>query len=640
VVRPKAIIMAALLPDLSGHLLTVGFSDGNRYERQQRPVELAGQTVSKPYGPGPTATIRGFIETTTAPQLTFGADWVASVTLSPLPSGTPLVVATVPVLGTATRFDATVDLTTIPEGWYMAGVSGMPAGWDYLGYPMYVRQNALAKAQTAMPVVVASWTHEHTGRWAYAMVPATFSPRMVPLPSRSYPDIPAPTMATLAYTMLVPFKTDDIYRPSVLPSGVWTSANVQNYFFSSYSKVDAPWQCLDGPRGKGNLACPTSLRETARPTGGKVLFTDPWRCGEVMDDGTIHTDAGWVHDEPPPYCNFDTFAQQRPPATRRLVGNWSAVPQARWGFQELWDVAVDYRTVAIDPNSTPIGNPPEQTHVMSVVKYVTDTQKGRVCKLTFGAADLTRTAVVSEFVTGLSFPWGCETVGNLLLVTESGGTPQTTAGRVLAYDMDTGALVWQVPLPRAEGIRVLDGFAYVGSLASKAVWKIDLTTRAVTKHLDLSSVVDGNSRFVNLAVSDGTFGPRGSVAVITWTAAQYGWPAVFSPTGVRLQIGDRANGWGEPKGTYVPGGLSYGSAVSIGKGRMTWGTVQDGLHRVSAALPTDTVVPAAVAAGVQKWYDRDYRLIWSDYGFGLYGVPLPWGKDADIDAMLTNMGHS
>lgn len=640
VLRPKAIIMCAVMPDLSGLPIPVGSNaTGDRYTRGQDVVELAGQTLATPLGLGPNVTIRGQIETTTAPQLTFGANWNAGLTFVPCNGGAPLVVATFPVLAAATSFNWTFDKSAIPEAWYWVTVTGMPTGWDVLEYCMYVRHTATAKPQALMPVISGSYSHSKTSRLSRAMVPAQFQPTMVPLAPRTYPAIINPTMAELAYTMLVPFKRDDIYRPSILPSGLWTTANIHNYF-NSYKNADAPWLVLDGARGKGSLPCATDIRISRRPTGNKVGFVDAGSHGIMHDDGRIERLVGWVHDEPPPYANLDTFHQQRPPAKRRLVGDWSAVPVARHGVLEAWGLATDHRTETLNLTAPLIGGEPP--HTGNIIKYMTETAainpaRGRVTKMVFDGSDRAKPAVVTEFVNlPGALPWGCETVGNLLLVTLSG------THMVNAYDMDAaGALVWSVPMLRPEGIREQDGVAYIGSLLTKAVWKLDLTTRVATKHIDLTSIISSQqSSFVNLAVSDGTLFPRGSVAVLTWSNNTYGWPAVFAPDGLtRLKIGARNMGWGEPKGMYVPDGLSYGSAVDIFGGRMVFATVQDALHQVSAALPTDLVVPASVALGAQEWHDRDFPLTNGDYGWGLYGVAQRWGVSANIDAMLKNMGH-
>jgi hypothetical protein len=61
---------------------------------------------------------------------------------------------------------------------------------------------------------------------------------------------------------------------------------------------------------------------------------------------------------------------------------------------------------------------------------------------------------------------------------------------------------------------------------------------------------------------------------------------------------------------------------------------------VSKALPTDTVWPASVAAGEKEWHDEGYIQTHGHYGFGHYGLPLPWGKSVNKDAFLVAHGHA
>lgn len=666
VTRPYALIIGAVLPDTSNHLLQIGFNDsGARYVRGQQTIELAGQTTSNPHGVGPTVTLRAFIETTanaTTPQLTFGVAWTAVFTLKPYGSSTSIMLTPVAVAATEHWVDLTFDKSSLPEGWYMVTCTGMPVGWDVLDYPMYIRHATKATPQSHMPVVCGSYTHAlHGSRHAHAWVRAQFEPTEVPLPPREFPPWPsnikyaakpvaaipgAPTpeevaaikawtddltMTQFAYTMLVPMRQDDIYRPSVLPSGLWSTATVQNYFASSFTELHAPWQHIDGARGRGNLTCVTAIRGTRRPEGNKVIYMHPWAKGVMHDNGTIETHAGWVHDMPPPYANYNRFQVQRPPAPRRLVGDWSGTTVK--GVHESWGLAVDYRTTVTDPTQLPpIGGEPP--HPGDVMEYFTDTRNDRVRLVTHDGQDRSLPARVTDFVVGAtgSHPWDCETVGNLLIVT------WRNTGQVIAYDMDNdAAVVWSVAIPSPEGVRVKDGAAYVGSSTLKAVMKFDINVRAVTKFIDVLWA-NGQSLFVNIGVTDGTHG-NAFLAYVTWTNGQYGWPVVVDITGKRLAIGARNNtGWGETKGSYCPHTMSYPTAVEMHNGRIIWGSVQDTLHQISLALSTDQAIPQIVHDERKKYDDDDRKITDGDLGFGLYGYPVPWGMG--YDNFLAAVGHA
>jgi hypothetical protein len=47
---------------------------------------------------------------------------------------------------------------------------------------------------------------------------------------------------------------------------------------------------------------------------------------------------------------------------------------------------------------------------------------------------------------------------------------------------------------------------------------------------------DGNSQFVKIALSDGTFGPRGTLFIWTFSNRDLGMPVVFLPDGTRWTL--------------------------------------------------------------------------------------------------------
>jgi hypothetical protein len=615
---PLAII-GAIQPDKFGHNNRVGWSDGGRYLREQQAIELKGtvtlclfteQVVLSPgvVGPMPFG-FTGFISL-----------WVGNV-----------FVRSASVDATMTEVRITFDVSKFADGWYPVTVTDIPAPWDVAEYDMLIR-NGTGLIDT-MPVRAGSYsTRQRGGRFATCTVPAVFKPVEQPLPARDYPAFQTvSSMDQLTYTMLAPYRENDVYRPGMLPNGVMTTCNRQNYYYSDMQKPMPLWPLLSGPRGRGTITCPTSLRETGRPNSGKVTGTDPWRVFAVENDGTVRTLAGYEHDSAtPPYTNAGTFTYWYGAGTPRLVGDWSAIPQNRRGFHELWDLAWYAPSLGLDPNAPPIGG--EQPHLVNPVAFITDTQNGRVCRLEFDGHDRAAPPKITEFVTGLGKPWGCDFIGDVLYVSEQLGN------RIQGYDVKTGVVVFTLPFTRPEGLRALDGDLYVGCLPSKAVWQVDPLTGASAIFCNVP--VDGNSNFINLAVSDGTAFPRGSVATVTWSNTQFGWPCVFDPSGKRITTIQAISNFtaNMTKGPVQPIDLSYASCVSLGDGRMTWGTVQEGLHRLSWALPTDSVPSAAAIAGQKKYQDQDLKLAYGDNGYGFYGLPLPTA-DAEIAAFLQSFGH-
>lgn len=44
-------------------------------------------------------------------------------------------------------------------------------------------------------------------------------------------------------------------------------------------------------------------------------------------------------------------------------------------------------------------------------------------------------------------------------------------------------------------------------------------------------------------------------------------------------------------------------------------------------------------AGAVEWEDGGHNLLHGHFGFGFYGLPLPWVVSANIDAFLKYHGH-
>ena len=592
----------------SRSIVVTGYYDGERYDRFQHQRVLAGAGVklscqTRDFASGGSIPPFGFAGPLT---LTFDGKAVATTNV------------------TADQNTATfnVDLTQIAEGHYFTDVTGAPAPWTTLGYAVYVLKGTTAKPQSTIPLIEGSYgmLHPHGGgapRHARTRVPAVYRPVEQPLAVREYPDYPSvPRKADLVCFQLSPVRDDDLYRPCVTAQGVWTTANNQRYGFWEYESAVPRISLLDGPRGRGCVVCPTGLREGRN---GKVYFVDPWRFGVVTAEGEVRTLAGYRHKAPPSYWNGAQDLE--------LVGDWSAIPVAERGFHELWDMAWDARTLTTDPNASPIGG--DQPHVTGPVAFVTDTQRHRVCKLEFSPTVRDAPPRVTKFAT-TNRPWGCEFYNGQLWVTESG------IHSVTVFDATTGAVVRRVQgILRPEGIRYQDGFMYVGSLPSRKVWKIDVSTFALSEHFT-ANVFDGNSRFVNLAISDGTFGPRGMIALMHWSNNGLGHPHLYSPAGALIPIDFGAK---SPLGPYWPT-FSYGTAVSIGGGRMTFGTVLEGLCRASKSLPTDKALSPLYAQGKREYMERGYHLTHGREGFGFFGLAQPWNVTPAIDAYLLDHGHT
>jgi hypothetical protein len=621
---PAAPVMAqTTVPNLAKAVLSSGWmSSCNRYERMQGVIVLSGSK----------AQVRVYTcnFTTGGTYIPFGADLTLTLTFD----GTAVASTAVKSGDSKVTFD--VDLGGIAEGWYMASVTGLDSSWSVMDYSVYVLKGAQALAHSLMPVTTASHEliFEGQGRYQTAWVPTKFEPVTVPYAARQFPDMPTPpARKDVVITSLAVPRPGDLYRPARTKEGVWTTANRENYFYSDFEQAVPMLPMLDGPRGRGSIIAPVHLEVgSATPNGtlrGNVYFIESWRIGKVTPDGTVVTLAGYRHKDMASYWNDPTSAE--------LVGDWSAIPAARRGFAQPWGMAWDPRTTTINETAAPIpseGN--EKPHIYGPTLYVSDTYRDRVVKIQYDAFAHGVPPKITEFITGLNQPWDVAIVGTQLYVSDR------MNNAIKVFDIDTAGLVKTINVIQPEGMALLDGWLYYASVKSKSIRKIELATGQDVLIADptvagsgMGSSINGNSRYMKIAVSDGSFGPRGMIAYTTWSNSYLGYPILLDgATGkaidwLQLKPGEQM------KGTKPLGLGSYASSVGIGHGRMLFGTAEEGLHVVSKALPTDPVIDSAkYDAGREQWQARGYGLTHGPGGYGYYGLPLPWGASPEIDYFL------
>ena len=611
------------LPNLAKTLVFVGWMEhAGRYDRMEHAVVLsAGKTQVNVF----TCNF-----TTGGTKIPFGVDTTLTLTLD----GKAVATAAVKAADTSVNFD--VNIAGIAEGWYLASVTGLDPSWSVLDYGVYVLKGAVAQPQAWMPVTTASHEliFEGAGRYQQAWVPTKFSPVTEPYPSREFPDLATvPKRKDVVITSLAVPRPGDLYRPALTKEGVWTTANIENYFYSIFEQATPKLPMLDGPRGRGTIIAPVHLEVgSAAPGGalrGNVYFIESWRVGKVTPDGTVVTLAGYRHKDMASYWEDPTSAE--------LVGDWSSIPPERRGFAQPWGMAWDPRTLVINEQAAPIPSENnEKPHVLGPALYISDTYRNRVVKLEYSATAHGIPPKVTEFITGLNQPWDVIAVGTQLYVSDR------MNNAIKVFDMDTAALVKTIPVVQPEGMALLDGWLYYASVKTKSIRKINLATGQDVLITDptvpgskMDFFINGTSRFMKIAVSDGSFGPRGMIAYTTWSNSYEGYPMlVDGNTGAmidwtRVEYGDTV------KGTSPLGLSSYPSAVAIGHGRMLFGTAEEGLHVVSKALDSDPVIdPVQYKTGKEQWQARGYSLTHGPAGYGFYGLPLPWGATPEIDYFL------
>jgi hypothetical protein len=613
-------------------LIIDGYFEGGRYERYQRLTVLSGTTASIRFF-GYNMGNGGMSRPLYATSYKLLVDGVER--------------ARVNVVTGAREATFRLDLAPLTEGWHILDVVGASGvmGESCPTWPVWVSKGG-RPAQATMPVTTGTYGLLHgPDQSSYvhitATVPAAFRPTVQPLAPRETPAFStALSRVDLVQAQWVPVRRDDVHRTNVTAAGVLTTHNRQPYFWSDFTAKIPPIPLLDGPRGQASVVMPTHLQVGRR---GGVYFVDPWRVGKVDPDGTVTTLAGYRHSSPPSFWGS--------PQQVQLVGDWSSIPAERRGFREAWGLAWDPASLVTDETVAKIDG--EHPHLTGPRAFISDTQNNRVCVIEFSRNSRTAVPVVREFITGLGDPWDVVCDGNLLYVSER------SKHRIAAYDTVTGRLDHVLVSGPAlatvssvnrfvtrlaslltlrshaciapEGLYKLDDWLYFGSYAMGQVKRVHLRTGQV-EHV-VNPTLDGNSSFIKLAVSDGTFGPRGTVFVATWSNHFFGYPAAYLPGGKQWEYLSGTNR-GAPWG-----GAGYPTAVAVGQGKMVCGSSAEGLLVHSKALATDKPIPSQYANGEKEWLRRGFHLTHGPAGFGYYGLALPWGVSADIDVYLTTHGH-
>ena len=633
-VNPAAeVIFAQWSPDLS------------RYTRAQGIMRLAGSAAK--------VRIIGFSTAKGGVHRPFSGG-----TYSLLIDGAQTATVT-PAAGASTA-DFTVDATALDAGWHeLRAVPSVP-GESCLPYFALVVHDGVAVGSDYTPVARGSyWLSLHPPLYHWGKAPATYNPTPRPLPVRervAFSTLLPP--AELHVEQLVPLRFGDTHRVCRTTEGALSSFAAQPYHWSTLTAKLPGVPLLDGPRGVGTVCMATHVEVgmAAPPSMGFVnntYFCDPWRFGKVRADGTVVTLAGYRHKGIAAHWQN---SNPTGPEFLELVGDWSAIPAERRGFRELWGMAWDERTFVTNEAADPI--PAERNlkpHITGIVVFLADSQNNRVCKLEFSPTSHAVPPKITEFITGVLDPWDVVCADGVLYVSER------QSHRIAAYDATSGALLRVVvqgqPLARIDAVREVqrlasldacraavavapeglflqDGWLYWASKAQAQVKRVSLATGAV--EFVRTILTDDNTKFAKIALSDGTFGPRGLVAVAQWSNRDYGWTQMTTDTaGWALGYASYLHQITGPNAQFV-----YATSVGFGGGQMIIGGVNEGLLRVSKKLPGDAVASASAKAGYGEYVAQGLDILHGAGGHGYYGLPLPWGLSENIDAFLTHNGHA
>lgn len=608
--------------DLSRLVCFVGWHESSRYERYQRMEVWRGERAQV-QAIGISISAGGVGQPLLSPAYTLIVDGVEVASAAPV----------------GPRVTWEVDLSAVPPGWHTLNIGGLSGGETCPTWFAWREGGAVADL---MPVCTGSFDLAKGSPLHYwAWLPTRYKPQEAPLPGGPYtPFADAVSEQSLRADPMVPGCTANIVRPSITREGVVCTFNNQSYFWGDLIRDYPRLHLLDGPRGVGSVGMVTHISigkatQTADPASAPrltIYACDPWRLMRIEDDGAVTTLAGYRHR------GMASQYQSQPGATLELVGDWSAVPEDRRGFHELWGMAWDSDTL-------PVGGEPidgREPHLVGPVCVLADTQRNRLARLEFNPRGHNPPRV-TEFATGLSDPWDVVEWRGEWIVSER------TAHRITAIDKRTGArrLVLQgqslanvdknrvarrtvsldaaraAPCVAPEGLYVLGDWLYFGSLAQADVRRVHLETGAF--EVVCYPYVDGNSSYLKIAVSDGTFGPAGTVFAQTWSNAKRADERAHLPDGSH---------WRLPGGSRLYHG-GYGAAVAVGGGRMYTGSSDEGIVRYSLGQQWDA---ALYAQGRDEYFGAGLQLLHGQAGISPYGYVAPRGISAAIDHFLTVNG--
>lgn len=652
----------------------------DRYNRFQKLLVLAGAAAKLDFHGALMPD--GLLRKLDAPNYSLLLDDAATVSVNV-------------VVGTDSRSSFAPPLAGVAPGWHRVKPGNLAAGETAATYFGFNLNGWDGVDPPTMPVSRGTqelaYSASYQDQWA--MVPSRYTPTARPLTVRrgnaafdffirATDGVPIIPRTVLHCEHPVPVRIEDIHRPNRNKNGILSTFDVQPYEFGTTTAKYPGVPCLDGPRGVGTICSVTSVYlGTAAPNGvprNTIYVTDGWRLIRRTEDGYIKTLFGYRHKGVPGHWE-DTVAakplivsaldlaavEAAPQGTLILEGDWSLIPVERRGLHEPWGHVIDTRTTGTDPNAPLIdGEPPHFDP--GVIGYITDSQNNRVLALihpprTRGGpvkgielivdikdpfdiiyhdghiyVSIRGENRIAEYAVDISGPLPVATFTRNVVVGQALAAVDPATRRAVRFG--TLAQCRALPCVCPEGLgRVLDGKLSYTSLAQSDVRTVDLATLEIKVLHDVPTV-DANSKYVKLAVDDGSTIVKWLTLTFDWTNHAGGGPFMFAPgsDGVHrrcpnLWEGGLTGGTGDWT-TYA----LYTGAGAIGNGRMEFGWVSEGMTRITRTQAGDFGESAAVIAGRNEFVKTGLKMIHGENCFGFYGYAPPFGKTTNIDAFINH----
>lgn len=578
----------------------------------------------------------------------------------------------------------------------------------YVPFWVWVDKNGTAKNHPDVIFQNGSfdWIHFDGPNYFWARVPKTYvKPRHTPLKWFNMPTkdievnaalphtfpggepfntaVPRAQITRINWAITADAETMTPWWPQITSRGITVTENLQAYSVYDFAATYPILPMCDGPRGQAIVTNPMAIWVGHAGSFYGMSGHSFWKFDQT---GTKTTFAGMRHPFPPPYWKEYGNGVLHPKT--EILGDWHpSIPMNRRWPWESWGLVVDMRTTKQDYDVPRVDLPPFgllPPHLGEGPVFYSTCRFGRVLDYQFHKARPTDPPTITELISGLNDPWGLAINGSILYIAVR------QEHRIIAFNLDTGtytdlisnpngdvfghmedkdgllrraqlydttdagyARARQEPIMFPEGLAYMDGYVYWGSLAQGEVRRINVETKEIEVCCSPTFYKGGQCRFINIALSDGTFGPRGTIFTTTGDNQTNGRPVAnipspgVTPDGRTVTHLQQWNWHGYAASVIRGPGASalgvYPMGMGIGNGMLAVGSTGYGLDVFTLATLGEAVADQPRAHRGHKWYaSHGYRVLFGNYGWSYVDAPLPWGEDpsGDCDYFLTVCGHA
>lgn len=542
------------------------------------------------------------------------------------------VVATLQLTTPTLQATIIANALVMPSGWQQFQIEG-PNGLKSIAHWMHVGN---LPVDSVIPVEAGSRDIADGAPYVWAQMPIENNPPIIPLAPRDCPSFSTADSYTTMYRRnVIPQRSGNVFRPNINQTGIHSTMSVNPYLYDAIRTRFPKLALLEGPRGFASVPQATHIQTDRH--GAPYLATShgTWRVGL---DGTAKIRCGDYHDGTPGnflvtpsdlelrYNNAvaakqwetaaDLHEEWRFKTNLKLKGKWEQVPRFLRGFQEIWGFAFWQRSLALDPNAPPIGG--EQPHLNGPQQFVASPGTNTVYRLTFSKNNTEEEPTVTVFAGDLAHCFDCVEVNDVVYVSER------DANRISMWNAANGNFIGiLISTSSPEGLFFQDGFLYFTTRSGNqaSIRKINLSAEILEVVYSFTYNTVGD-QFIKIALSDGTFGPRGTIFYTTYTNVTTGYPKAILPNGTQWTFATHGGLPGGKGGRWPMNG--YNCAVGVGMGRLYCSSSDEGLVVISKALPGDPTLNEGLAyQGYQEYVRAGMKLVWGQNTWAHHQIPLP-----------------